>query len=282
MLSKSIKHEFRATARVMLLVYLAILSLSVVAHFTMKVFSHGNHYGTFLRLISGVTTAVFFIGLAAAGIGTIALTVIRFDHSMLSDEGYLTMTLPVSTHKLISAKLLVSIVWYVLTTVAVLAALLIALLDSGDWGGLFKGTANFLQAVWEALPTLESGMVAGLIVCGIELFICLILGAARTSLLIYAAMAIGHSFNKHKALLSGVFVYVFFHITQIVSVLSGFFIIGKMFEKYERAYALDYLREQSMTPYILIIGVALLLLAAACVIYYFLTHWFLTMKLNLE
>ena len=282
MLRKSIKHEFRATARVMLPVYLAILSLSVVAHFTMKVLTHGDRYGTFLRLVSGVTTGIFFACVAASGIGVIALTVVRFDHSMLSDEGYLTMTLPVSTHKLISAKLLASVVWYALSTVVIIASVLIALLDSGDWGGFFKGTANFLQTIWEALPTLESGMVAGLIVCGIELFLCLILGAALTSLLIYAAMAVGHSLNRHKKLMSVVLGFVFYHATQIAAVFCGINIIGGLFERYERAYALDYLREQSMMPYILIIGVALLLLLAACAIYYFLTHRFLTKKLNLE
>ncbi len=248
----------------------------------MYVLGHRNHYSAFLRIISGVTTGLFFASVAAAGIGVIVLTVIRFDHSLLSDEGYLTMTLPVSTHKLISAKLLVSVVWYALTSVVIVAALLIALLNIGDWGGVFKGIADFFAAVWKVLPTLESGMVAGLILCGIELFLCLILGAALTSLLIYAAMAIGHSFNKHKALLSGVFAYAFFHITQIAAVLSGIFIIGRMFEKYEHAYAMDYLRETSMMPYNAIIGVALLLLAAACAIYYFLTHYFLTKKLNLE
>lgn len=281
MLRRSIKHEFRATARVMLPVYLAILSLSVVAHFTMKVFGHDNHYGTFLRIISGVTTGLFFAGLAAAGIGVIALTVLRFYRSFLSDEGYLTMTLPVSTHKLISAKLLASVVWYALTTVVTGAALLIALLDSGDWGGFFRGTANFLKDVWKVLPTLESGMVVGLIVCGIELFLCLILGAALTSLLIYAAMAIGHSLNRHKKLMSVVLGFVFYHVTQIAAVFSAISIIGEMFVKYEHAYALNQL-EPNMTPYVLIIGVALLLLLAACAIYYFLTHWFLTKKLNLE
>ena len=282
MLRKSIKHEFRATARVMLPVYLAILSLSVVAHFTLNVLNSSHDYGTFIRIISGVTTGLFFACVAASGIGVIALTVVRFYRSFLSDEGYLTMTLPVSTHKLISAKLLASVVWYALSAVVIVAALLIALLDSGDWGGFFKGTANFLQAAWEVLPTLESGMVAGLIVCGVELFVCLILGAALTSLLVYAAMAVGHSLNRYKKLMSVVLGFVFYHATQIAAVFSAIFIIGGMFAKYERAYALDYLREQSMTPYILIIGVALLLLAAACAIYYLLTHRFLTKKLNLE
>ncbi len=282
MLSKSIKHEFRATARVMLSVYLAILSLSVVAHFTLNVLSSSHDYGTFLRIISGLTTGLFFACVAASGIGMIALTVVRFYRSFLSDEGYLTMTLPVNTHKLISARLLASVVWYALTSVIIVAAVLIALLNSGNWGGFFSGIANFFKTAWEVLQTLKADMVAGVIVCGIELFLCLILGAALTSLLIYAAMAIGHSLNRHKKLMSVVFAFVFYHATQIAAVFCGFSIIYGLVEKYERAYALDYLREQSMTPYILIIGVALLLLAAACALYYFITHWFLTKKLNLE
>ena len=282
MLRKSIKHEFRATSRVMLPVNLAILSLSVVAHFTMKVLNSSHDYGTFLRIISGLTTGLFFACVAASGIGVIALTVVRFYRSFLSDEGYLTMTLPVNTHKLISARLLASVVWYALSAVVIVAAVLIALLDSGNWGGFFQGTANFFKTAWEVLPTLESGMVAGLIVCAIELFLCLVLGAALTSLLVYAAMAIGYSLNRHKKLMSVVLGFVFYHATQIAAVFSAISIIGEMLVKYERAYALDYLREQSMMPYILIIGVALLLLAAACALYYFLTHYFLTKKLNLE
>ena len=282
MLKKSINHEFRATARVMLPVYAAILSLSVVAHFTLYVLNSSHDYGTFLRIISGLTTGLFFACVAASGIGVIALTVMRFYRSFLSDEGYLTMTLPVSTHKLISAKLLASVVWYTLSAVVIVAALLIALLDSGDWGGFFKGTANFLQAAWEVLPTLESGMVAGLIVCGIELFVCLILGAALTSLLVYAAMAVGHSLNRHKKLMSVVLSFVFYHATQIAAVFSAINIIGEIIVKYEGAYTMNVVPENSVMPYILIIGVALLLLLAACALYYFLTHWFLTKKLNLE
>ena len=282
MLRKSIKHEFRATARVMLPVYLAILSLSVVAHFTMKVLNSSHDYGTFLRIISGLTTGLFFACVAASGIGVIALTVMRFYHSFLSDEGYLTMTLPVSTHKLISAKLLVSVVWYALSTVVIIASVLIALLDSGDWGGFFHGTADFFKAVWEVLPTLESGMVTGLIVCGVELFVCLILGAALTSLLIYAAMAIGHSLNRHKKLISVVLGFVFYHATQIAAVFCGINIIGEIVVKYENAYTMNPIPENGIMPYVLIIGVALLLLLAACALYYFLTHWFLTRKLNLE
>ena len=282
MLKKSIKHEFRATARVMLPIYAAILSLAVAAHFSLYVLSHSNRYGSLIRIISGVTTGLFFAVLAASAFGVIALAVLRFYRSFLSDEGYLTMTLPVSTHKLISAKLLASVAWYALSVIVCGLAVLIALLDSSAWGHFFKDFGNFFKAAWETLPTLEPGMVAGLIVCAIEVFLCLVLGAALVSLLIYAATAIGHSFNKHKKLLSVVFGFIFYHATSIAALVSGIFIIGRLFEKYKKAYAMDYLLEPSMTPYILIIGVTLLLLLVACALYYFLTHYFLTKKLNLE
>ena len=280
MLRKSIRHEFRATARVVLPVYLAILSLSVVAHFTLHVLSSGGYYGTLLRTISGVVTGVFFACVAASGIGVIALTVERFYRSFLSDEGYLTMTLPVSTHKLISAKLLASVVWYALSGVVIAAAILIALLDSGDWSGFFMGIADFSEAVWETLQTAKPGVVAGLIACGIELFLCMILGAALTSLLIYAAMAIGYSLNRHKKLMSVVFSFVFYHATQIAAAYCGINIVGEIIAKYERAYAAGV--DWGVMTGIAVLSAVLLLLLAACALYYFITHWFLTKKLNLE
>ena len=42
MLGKLIKYEFRATARVMLPVFIALLSLSVVTHLTSRFFLNGD------------------------------------------------------------------------------------------------------------------------------------------------------------------------------------------------------------------------------------------------
>lgn len=281
MLKKSIKHEFHATARVMLPVYLAILSLSVVTHFAQRIID-SQHTNGFMRVVAGLTLALFFIGLAVVGFSVIALAVVRFYRSFLSDEGYLTMTLPVNTHKLLSSRLLVSIVWYALTAVVCMLSVFLMAMNSGDWNQFFKGFGDFIRQVWQVLPTLETGMVFGLILCAIELFVCFVLGAALASLLLYAAMAVGHSFNKHKKALSVVFGFVFYHATQIAGVVCGIWVIGELFAKYTKAYAMDYLLESSMVPYNLIIGVALLLLAAACALFYFVTHYFLTKKLNLE
>lgn len=281
MLKKSIKHEFRATSRVMLPVYLAILALSVVTHFAQRVIDSQSG-SDFLRTVALLTMVIFFIGLAAVGLSVIALAATRFYRSFLSDEGYLTMTLPVNTHKLISSRLIVSVVWYALTALVCLLSVFLMAMNSGDWSRFFRGFGSFVREVWKMLPDLETNMLLGMILCAVELFLCLVLGAALASLLLYAAMAIGHSFNRHKKALSVVFGLVFYYATQIAAVVSAIWIIGGLFAKYERAYAMDYLLEPSMTPYNLIIGVALALLAAACVLFYFLTHYFLTRKLNLE
>lgn len=281
MLKKSIKHEFRATSRVMLPVYLAILALSVVTHFAQRVIDSQSG-SDFLRTVALLTMMIFFIGLAAVGLSVIALAAARFYRSFLSDEGYLTMTLPVNTHKLISSRLIVSVVWYALTALVCLLSVFLMAMNSGDWSRFFRGFGSFVREVWKVLPGLETNMLLGMILCAVELFLCLVLGAALASLLLYAAMAIGHSFNRHKKALSVVFGLVFYYATRIAAVISAIWIIGGLFAKYERAYAMDYLLEPSMTPYNLIIGVALALLAAACVLFYFLTHYFLTRKLNLE
>ena len=281
MLKKSIKHEFRATSRVMLPVYLAILALSVVTHFAQRVIDSQSG-SDFLRTVALLTMVIFFIGLAAVGLSVIALAATRFYRSFLSDEGYLTMTLPVNTHKLISSRLIVSVVWYALTALVCLLSEFLMAMNSGDWNRFFRGFGSFVREVWKVLPGLETNMLLGMILCAVELFLCLVLGAALASLLLYAAMAIGHSFNRHKKALSVVFGLVFYYATRIAAVVSAIWIIGGLFAKYERAYAMDYLLEPSMTPYNLIIGVALALLAAACVLFYFLTHYFLTRKLNLE
>ena len=93
-------------------------------------------------------------------------------------------------------------------------------------------------------------------------------------------MAIGHSLNRHKKLISVVLGFVFYHATQIAAVLSAINIIGGIIERYDRVYAMGV--DPGVTAGITILGVALLLLLAACAVYYFLTHWFLTKKLNLE
>ncbi len=111
MLGKLIKHEIKATGRVIPFLYLAIAALGLASYIGLKFNSEGF----------GVVTCMFMIlGSAAVYVAALALIAVRFYKSMFSNEGYLTMTLPVSTGKILFTKSLVSFLW-ILASIVVMA-----------------------------------------------------------------------------------------------------------------------------------------------------------------
>ena len=109
MLSKLLKHEFRATGRVMLPIYAAVLALAVLANLSIRFIQ--NTGSAFLRILFGLLIAAFVVSIIAAVIMTLVMMITRFYRNLLKDEGYLMHTLPVSVHGLVWSKLIVSFVW---------------------------------------------------------------------------------------------------------------------------------------------------------------------------
>ena len=91
MLGKLLKHEFKATGRVMLPFFGALLVLSVMVWLSINVFFF-NFGG--VSIIGGIVLTLYFMLLASIGIVTLVLLVYRFYRSFLSDEGYMTFSLP--------------------------------------------------------------------------------------------------------------------------------------------------------------------------------------------
>lgn len=98
MLSKLIKHEFRATSRIMWPVFLGMLALTALMRFS-QLLLNGGHIPWLLQLI-GVLLVIGFM----MGLGALALSAVRWRDHVLKDEGYLTLTLPVSLHQLLISK----------------------------------------------------------------------------------------------------------------------------------------------------------------------------------
>ncbi|MBQ1839376.1 MAG: ABC transporter permease, partial [Ruminococcus sp.] len=111
MLGKLLKHEFRATGRIMLPLIGAELLLSVLAGFSVRGLDRIQNMN-FLGVTYIMTLFVFFLGLFAVGVVALVLMIQRFYRNLLRDEGYLAMTLPVSVDEHIWSKLIVSFVWF--------------------------------------------------------------------------------------------------------------------------------------------------------------------------
>ena len=126
MLSKLIKHEFRATSRIMWPVFLGMLALTALMRFS-QLLLNGGHIPWLLQLIGVLLVIGFMMGLGALAFVPLVLSAVRWRDHVLKDEGYLTLTLPVSLHQLLISKLIVSAVWFALTLIVVgLACLIVA------------------------------------------------------------------------------------------------------------------------------------------------------------
>ena len=114
MLGKLLKHEFRATGRILLPLMGAVIVLALLANGSMTMLANGMADSsaaakfTGLRILLILIVVMFFIGIVTMAVMTVVLMVSRFYRNLLKDEGYLMFTLPVSTHELVWAKLIVS------------------------------------------------------------------------------------------------------------------------------------------------------------------------------
>ena len=216
MLGKLIKHEFRATGRLMAPLFGALLLLAVFARTTNQVLQQVPNPTRVLYVIS-VLLAITYV---LAGLGVMVFSTVlmikRFHQNFLTDEGYLMFTLPVSVHSLLWSKLITAALFFLFTFAAELLALAIVIWQGGVSAGLYS---NFISGLRE----LGSYYIGNGIAIALETFAMLFVSLLVTCLLFYAPMSIGYSFANHKGLLSVVFYFVIQAVLQIfgVSMLAG-------------------------------------------------------------
>ena len=96
MLTKLLKHEFRATARIMGPLYLVLLAVALGFNFSARLMDTSN-------VVLNILAALVILAYVAAIIGVFIVAFIlmlqRFYKNLLGDEGYIMFTLPASVHQ---------------------------------------------------------------------------------------------------------------------------------------------------------------------------------------
>ena len=263
MLGKLLKQDFRATARIMLPLYAAVPVLGLFTNLITHLCENQN--GFLIRAISALVSFVFSLSLIAAVVTTVVLMILRFYRNLMTDEGYLMFTLPVSTTELICSKLIVSVVWFL----GALAVDALGLLVTGRFGS-YQNAIRFQVTYTFGMP-MTGAQSAGLI---IEFVVFLLLCCVALCLMTYAAMAIGQSFKKNKGLMSVVFFFVLWIGTRIVLTL----IFGAAYGSATSAVNTMTVLQALWT----VLGCACVGALAFCVGFFFLTHGMLRKHLNLQ
>ena len=215
MLGKLIKHEFRATGRLMAPLFGALLLLAVFVRANDLVLRHTDG-PVFFEVLNVLLIIVYVLALVGVLIFSTILMIKRFHQNFLTDEGYLMFTLPVGVHSLLWSKLITAALFFIFTFLAEALSVAIVVWQGGMAADLFDSIAGFFRE-------LSGYYMANGIAFMLEILAVLFVSLLVTCLLFYAPMSIGYSFANHKGLLSVVFYFVIQAVLQIfgVAVLAG-------------------------------------------------------------
>ena len=282
MLSRLYKHEFQASSRYYVPVYIAASILSLVLAIVWAIVNLWQN-----KIFSTITipflVILFFCALAAIGVASFLIPIIRFYKTMISDEGYLTHTLPVTTNQLILSRLLVAATYklfsFLFCAVIILLAILLTFVltkayETWEWDVAMLGFNAMLEQMGVAKVSLPAFCT--------ELFILSVEGLFSGVLISYLAMAIAQCMKSHKVLWSVVFyIMVNIVISMISSVISTVVMLG---------YSINYVTMPSVNNYDMAVFemyqgsfiVAIILSIFVIAGGYFITHFVFSKRLNLE
>lgn len=212
MLGKLLKHEFKATGRIFLPAYIAVIALGVVGFIVTRINTAAVGFPAWITVVA----ITLFVGVVIATfVLTFVVSIQRFYKNLLGNEGYLMFTLPVKQSDLILAKLIPAAVWEIVSgLVATASAGLIALGAARPQYWQSPAWISFKQGLGEGLRMVSQHYL----VSAFEVVIYLILAVFSSILLLYASMAIGQLVNKNRILLS---IGAWFGITTVLQIIGS-------------------------------------------------------------
>jgi len=188
-----VRYEFKNVNKWFLALYAAVLSLSVIIGI------QGSSLSSTYYQDKGVVMLVFlslvFGGMVITlSISTLILIIQRFKGSVYDRRGYLTLTLPVSEHQILSAKLLGAFVWSLASTVVFLLSLYIIIIMV--YPGAYLSTfaeymlKNYQDNFWLALISYIFNTLASILCIYLSISIGQLFNEYRTALAVVAYIAI--------------------------------------------------------------------------------------------
>ena len=181
-----VRYEFKNVNKWYLALYAAVLALSVPLGMQ-------GHYYSYISFKDSQPFLFIFLALVfggliiTLGISTLFLIIKRFKGSVYDRQGYLTLTLPVSEHHIITAKLIGAFIWSVISTAVLLLCIYIMLLSTNSDEVQLSTLLSFVAEHFTGF----SLTVLSFLLSTISGILC-----------IYLAISIGQLFNEYRTALA--------------------------------------------------------------------------------
>ena len=268
MVKKLIKYDFASYMRLLLPVQLILLGIAALNRLIQLFEDSGS---AVYEIVFGSSVFLYVVSIIVALVLTFVVSIVRFYQGMYTNEGYLNHTLPVSPTQHILSKLIVSVLFYLGTFLAVFLSFMIVTLGEMNIE-IFKAAGYLFNQIYMAY-----GGSAVLYI--LEIILLVLAAIISTTLCIYFCISVGQLAQKRKILLAfGVYfgLYVAGQIIGTILIII-FATVGP--------YVVNGLRDwavQNFSAFLHISftgGIVIELIGA--LVYFLLTRFFMSKKLNL-
>lgn len=234
--------------------FVSLAAVIIVALGGIASFMHSSQ-----GMLSTLSTLVVIFLLYGVVFSCFATVEKRFRTSIFAGEGYMTMSIPISTEKLILAKMLSAfIVWFYTCALAFLSLYAFSLIVSPILE--YEFFLPLVDAIWQTFVLLFERSPWG----AIELILICFASVFCTISFIYFSVAVGHLFKGKQRLFSNVFL------------LLLFFVLGVLY-----TFLHPLLAPLSNLPGELLLFIILMVILGTCVGLFFATRRIIKNKLNL-
>lgn len=259
MFGKLLKYEFRSIGKWYFGLNAGIVAIAAILSLVIKIVTKKNPDVSLLSKFLPFSLILIFGALIAGSLlATLLIIINRFNKNIYGREGYLTMTLPVSEHKLILAKLLSSVTCSFFNFLVLVAAFAILILPQFNKSDLLNGMNQLLKVAPQHMNLIA--------------FLCvtIVLSTLSSILAIYFAISIGQLFSNRRGLKAFMAYFIIQLTLSIIFTYINTNILGLEFDQ-EIDFTTNY--------YFLVTSLEGLF---QIILYYFGTHFIMKYKLNLQ
>lgn len=273
MLGKLVKHELRTTWKIPVLLVGVLLIISLVTGMSIAMLIWSMEAGREwigLPLSIIALALLYYAALIAVSVGVTLYQAVHFYKSMYTDEGYLTHTLPATSHQLLISKATTICIWNIVSAIG--AFLSMFLLGGGLMTFFADEFADIKNLIMEMMRLGMGRHMGGFFgSAGIMTLTSVPYSAA----VIVGSITIGQMLRKHRILGA---IGAYFGITSVVGAIS---MIASMMVMFASMAMIRDARDifSVYTPMYLIMAVVQ---AAVSVGLYFLSEYLVRKQLDLE
>lgn len=213
MLGKMTKHEFKATGRLFVPLFIMVAVLTPILSLLFKLALNIGKDSVAGVILSGISVGGFVLMIVGFCISAFIFIMVRFYKTVATSEAYLTFCLPVNQHHVVLSKLIVGTVWQVLTIAVSVTSIYVMLLINGF---IKPGTVTgFLHKMIPFADGSEGSLLGYLLKIGGVILISMI----ASTLSWYLAICLGQIFNEHRVIMSFVMYIAIYTVGQIISLI---------------------------------------------------------------